>query len=194
MTKTPIKIPNLYPEEEIIIVGNSVKIKGYKPADKPYEIQIRHLRTQALEVQKKVNEIIRKEDNTIKPDAELTDDEMKRLKKLHEEILNIGDFIIYGDPERENQDQMEGPAWKLAQRGIKRYYYPDKTSSELDEIEDIELAEGHVKQIANIMIRLSSPPSGLERSIQARKKEQEKNGAGKGKQSKGKNTSQHKKK
>lgn len=181
MAKSPIKIPKLYRTETIEIEGNKIEISGYKPADKEYEIAIRHIRKEVADLQKETNEITLKEDGSLKDDSEVSEEELNRVQEIYQKIIEIQDAMIYGDPDRENKDRMEGPIGKLAQRGLKRFYYPNKTSSELDEINDIDIGEEYITMISSIMIALSKPPSGLEQSIQARKEEDKKNGSDKGK-------------
>lgn len=207
MKKPQIKIPKLYPTETIEIEGNKIELRGYKPSDRPLAILIET-------IQQDMNPIIREVGKlqteltslTIDEDGkELNDEELResgKLDRVYEltdeantltlKINEISDRLIYGDLENPS-DEMEGPGYLLAQRGLKRFYFPGVISSELDEIEDIEIARQHVMLIANTMISLSNPPSGVQKSIEHRQRENEK-AAGKGKQSKGKRTSRSKKK
>jgi len=168
MVRARIKIPQLCPTEKIKIEGNKIELRGYKAADKEFEIAVKHLRNEAMIVQGKLNRIIRTEEGEIKPDKDFTEEEFQDLIKLYDEIDEIANQMLYDE-----NGEMKGPLALLAQRGLKRFYYPGKTSSELDEIEDIEITEGDAKLIGNTMISLANPPRGLKKSIQAVEKEQD---------------------
>lgn len=178
--KAPNKIPKLYPTETIEIEGNKIELRGLKPSDKEYEIIIRKLRNEAIGLQIQTNRIIRDEENNTKPDKDLSEEDSSKLVEIYNELDDIG-------------DQMDEVCMFLAQRGLKRFYYPGKTTSELDEIEDIEIIPGHAKTIADKMIKLSNPPEGLKKSIEAAEKEKA-DGKGKSEKSVGRKTSQSKKK
>ncbi|MDY9922794.1 hypothetical protein [Methanobacterium sp.] len=189
MAKAPIKIPNLIPVEKLEIANNQVTISGFKASDKVYEIAIQHIRKRGLELQAKVNKIIFTEEDIDgkkelrrRNDIDISEEERNEILKLMNDVDDLDYQLVYGDKEDQiDEDRMNGPMALLAQRGLKRYYYPGKTSSELDEIDDIEITEGDVKAIANTMINLTKPPSGLEKSIQARERENTKKDADKGK-------------
>lgn len=152
-------IPELYPTETIKIADHEIKLKGYKVEDKEFEIQIRHLRNQAIQIQIATNKIIRDDENQIRPDKDLTDKDLEKLAELHNKIDDIA-------------DHMDEACMLLAQRGLKRYYYDEElTATELDKLEDIKLPPGYAKMIADKMIILSNPPLGVEKSIQAAEKE-----------------------
>lgn len=154
-----LTIPELYPTETIEIAGHEIKLKGYKVEDKEFEIQIRHLRNEAIQIQIATNKIIRDKEDKIKPDQDLTEEELEKLGQLHNKLDDIA-------------DQMDEVCMLLAQRGLKRFYYDeDKTAEELDEIKNISLPPGYAKMIADKMIILSNPPVGVEKSIKAAKKQ-----------------------
>lgn len=189
MAKAPIKIPNLYPEKTLEINGKKVIISAFKPSDKVYDIAIEHVREEGLKIQAKLNKIIYKEEEVegekvvkIKKDWEYSEDERNEISKLKEEINELDYQLVYGDKDDPHVDErMSGPMALLAQRGLKRFYHPNKSSEKLDAIDDIPITEGDVKLIANTMIGLTKPPSGLEKSIQARERENAKKDADKGK-------------
>lgn len=164
--KASIKKPNLYPTETIEIGDEKIVLSGYKPFDRPLEIQIRHLRLKAIELQIKINKIVRDEDNNTKPDKDLTEEEAKSLIEVYNELDELG-------------DDMDDACMLLAQRGLKRFYYPDKTSSELDEIDDIKIPMGYASMIADKMIKLSNPPSEVEKSLEFLKKQEKADDKGK---------------
>lgn len=162
--KAPIKIPKLYPTETIEIEGNKIVINGMKAADKPFEIAVRHLRNQAIKIQAQLNRIVKDDKDNLIPDRDLSDESLDEVIKLRERLEDIMDDFIY--IKDDNGDyELGGPLYLMAQRGIKRFYYPDKNFDELDSLKDIPLVEGDIKLIANTMMGLSEPPRGLERSI-----------------------------
>lgn len=203
--KANIKIPNLYPTETIEINDEKIVINEYKPADKPYVIAIQRVQKQIRPIMKKIGEL-ESEINEISQSNEgapLTDKQLKEqglLERIYEindevedlqlDVEGINDQLVFGDSET---DEPNGPAYILAQRGLKRFYYSDKTTSELDELDDIPVGSGYITLIANTMINLAKPPSGLERSLMLRQKELEEADKGKSGRSKGKRTSRRKK-
>jgi hypothetical protein len=204
--KAPIKIPKLYPTQKIEIEGNTIEIRGYKPIDKPYVISIQHIQKQIRPIMKKVGEL-QSEIEEISRDEkgnQLSDKELKdlgvfdRIYEISDEIQDstleveeITSKLVDGDSDT---DKMDGPAYHLAQRGVKRFYYPNLSSGELDEMDDIDIGRYYASLIANTMISLANPPSSIERSIQARKRELEEADKGKQGKLKGKPTSPQKKK
>jgi len=205
MSKPGMKIPKLYPTETIEIEGNKIELRGYKAADRPYVIFIEKIQMDMNPLLKEVGKFQSEILSLIEDDEghQFTDEELEangtlekvlqiteEVNKVKLKIDEVGDRLIFGDSET---DEMEGPGYLLAQRGLKRFFYPGQTSSELDTIEDIEIARQHVMLVANTMISLSNPPKGLQKSIEFKQREDGK-AAGKGKRSKGKRTSQSKKK
>lgn len=180
--KAPIKIPDLVPAETLEIGGQKVTISGFKASDKVYEIAIKHIKNQGLEIQARLNKVLLIEEEiegekTLrrKNDNELTEEEKDLILGFMDEVEDLDYKLVYGDNEDlVNEDRMSGPMALLAQRGLKRFYYPNTTSSKLDEIEDIKITEGDTKLIANTMINLAKPPSGLEKSILDKKRQEEK--------------------
>lgn len=175
--RAPIKIPKLYPEETITIGKEKIVIREYKPMDKPFVIAIQALQKELQpvmkkigELQVKINKLILDEDGNQISDKELEEkgiiDEVYKItdevNNLKEDIDKVADQLIEGDSE---EDEFAGPAYFLAQRGLKRFYYPDTTSTELDELPNIEIGKRYVTIISNTMIELANPPSGLEQSI-----------------------------
>lgn len=206
--KAPIKIPKLYPTETIEIEGNKIELRGYKAADRPYVILVETIRKDLTPLLKELGDIEReleslRADDTGKKYSDEELEEMGALDKVFEltntivdlqlKMDEIGSKLIYGEPNPEDEDEMNGPGYILAQRGLKRFYYPNTPTSELDEIEDIEIARQHIMLIANTMISLSNPPRGLQKSIENKIRE-DKKAAGKGKSQRGKKASRQKKK
>lgn len=207
MAKSPIKIPKLYPTETVEIEGNKIELRGYKAADRPYVILIETIQkemprilTEMGKLQSEYESIALKNDGKKFTDEELEKDGTlepvlelaSKLSDLKLKMDEVGDRLIYGENESD-EDEMEGPGYLLAQRGLKRFFYPGQTTSEIDKLPDIEIARQHVMLVANTMISLSNPPKGLQKSIEDKMREDEK-AAGKGKSPKGKGTSRSKKK
>ena len=205
MAKSPIKIPKLYPTETVEIEGNKIELKGYKAADRPYVILIEKIQgdihsilRKITELQSEITPLMHDEEGNLRSDEDLKKDGTldrvyeitDKANALQPEVNEVTDRLIFGDSE---SDEMEGPSYLLAQRGLKRFFYPGQTTSEIDELPDIEIARQHVMLVANTMISLSNPPKGLQKSIEDRMREDEK-AAGKGKSPKGKRTSRSKKK
>jgi hypothetical protein len=206
--KAPIKIPKLYPTETISIEGNNIELRGYKAAERPYVILIETIQkemppllTHIGGIEKEIQSLTQDEEGNRYSDEELEsmgalDKVLNLTNKITDiklRIDEVSDKLIYGETNPENPDEMSGPGYLLAQRGLKRFYYPNMSTTELDEIEDIEIARQHVMLIANTMISLSNPPKGLQKSIEDKVRE-EKKAAGKGKSTRGKKASRGKKK
>lgn len=216
MVKSPIKIPKLYPTETVEIEGNKIELRGYKAGDRPYVILIEQIQLDMNPILKEIGEFQVEIMALIQDDTgkQFTDEELKeagtldrvleitdQVNALKLKVDEVSDRLIFGDSE---SDEMEGPGYLLAQRGLKRFFYKDcpefkeakredRLIEYIDSLPDIEIARQHVMLVANTMISLSNPPKGLQKSIEDRMREDEK-AAGKGKSPKGKRISRSKKK
>jgi len=189
--KAPIKIPSLYPQETIELGGNKITLREYKPMDKPLVFAIEEIQKKTRpiiqkvgEFQAEIMEISQDNDGNALSDSELKEKGLldriyeitDKVQDMELELRRIADELIDGD---NGTDELNGPAYLLAQRGLKRFYYPDTPTSKLDEIDDIELGRSYVTPITNIMIKLANPPRGIEKSIMQKQKELEEAGKGK---------------
>lgn len=179
-----VNIPTLFREQTIDLNGHSIKLRGFRGSDYVHVDMMDEIRTKTMRLEGIKNRLTTAKDadgniiyDTIiitddqgqeipqripklRLDAELTDEELDQLQGLTNETLQLTkDF-------REIRS-------KIAQRGLKRFFYPDLNTDEIDQVEDIELDEIDESEIYRVMNTVS------------RKRRQDSVEDGKGKQEKG---------
>lgn len=139
---TEIEIPKLYRTETLDINGNKVEIKGYRGNDYAHVRTLEKIGTRVSELSIKLNRLTtnKTEDTT---DSDWSKDELKELNKLQNEMIDI-------------KADMQKIVYILAQRGIKRFYYPGLNTGEIDKKPDIEVDEVDITRIHQVMAKISS--------------------------------------
>lgn len=146
------KIPDqLYRTKELTLGnGEKVQIKGHRGGDYPLLKKLSKVERDAMKLSIKLSQLTTTQNDeglTInKLDSDLTDKEIDQLLDLRAKIEDL-------------QDETRPLINKLAQRGVKRFYYPGKKTEEIDKIEDIELNMGEALSIHQAMNELDNPLS-----------------------------------
>ena len=176
-----IEIPRLFRTSKIDLNGNEIELKGFRGSDYVHVDIMDEIRNKHIRVEGMINRLVTATDENgqviydefidstgikqrvpkIMADADLTDSEIEELHKLTGETLKL-------------TKDFRDIRLKVAQRGIKRFFYPELNTDELDNVEDIELDEIDESTIYNAMNSVS------------RKRRQPSAEDGKGKQGKGK--------
>lgn len=177
-----VDIPNLYPEQELIINGNPVLIGSYSGYDTTYTVPLQQCKTQLPELIRKVS-IFKNIQNKInaqkKDNAELQDEDvMTYLQEMDDDDFSdeeIHELMEATDKVHELNAQIEEYSELLAQRGLKRFYYKDEPEyiqadidnnlkNYLDSLPTIKASMDDFKRIANTMIELGGPSEKLLRA------------------------------
>ena len=176
-----VTIPKLFREQTIELNGNEIKLRGFRGSDYVHVDMMDEIRNKHIRIEGMINRLVTATDENgqviydefidstgikqrvpkIMADTDLTDSEIEELHKLTDETLKLT---------KDFRDIRS----KVAQRGIKRFYYQELNTDELDKVEDIELDEIDESTIYNTMNSVS------------RKRRQPSAEDGKGKQGKGK--------
>ncbi|HEY0196893.1 MAG TPA: hypothetical protein VGC02_04900 [Methanobacterium sp.] len=142
------EIPQLYRTKEIQLGKETVSIKGHRGGDYPLLKQLSKIEGEALKLTVQLNRVtsVKDDDGNLvnKSDLDLNDEELDKLIEIKEEIDDL-------------QNETKPIIRKLAQRGVKRFYYPDKKTEEIDKIDDIELNDGDVLVIHQAMETMDKP-------------------------------------
>ena len=182
-----VDIPRLFREQTIDLNGHEVKLRGFRGSDYIHVDMMDEIRTKTMRLEGIKNRLttakdadgnilydnITVEDENgdkipqripmLRLDADLTEEELDQLHGLTNETLQLTkDF-------REIRS-------KVAQRGIKRFFYPERNTDEIDQVADIELDEIDESDIYRAMNAVS------------RKRREVPAEDGKGKQEKGKHS------
>jgi len=180
-----VDIPRLFRTSKIDLNGNEIELRGFRGSDYVHVDMMDEIRTKTMRLEGVKNRLTTAKDADgniiydniivesqngekipqkipiLRLDADLTDEELDQLYRLTSETLQLTkDF-------REIRS-------KVAQRGLKRFFYPEKNTDEIDQIEDIELDEIDESDIYRAMNAVS------------RKRRQAPAEDGRGKQEKGK--------
>jgi hypothetical protein len=145
-----VDIPDvLYRTKDVNLGGNTVvQIKGHRGSDFAILKALNKVESKTMKLTIKLNQVTTEKDkdgNLVnKLDSELDDKEIEELLNLREQIEDL-------------QGEARPLIHKLAQRGLKRYFYPDLTTKELDEKPDIEINEGEKLGIHRAMDELDRP-------------------------------------
>ena len=181
---TEIEIPKLYRTETLEINGNKVEIKGYRGND---YIQARVLERQMIKINKLQMKLTKLSSDRLK-ENEAQGNEEKEVKETKDEEEEEEIKINWKDNDIENlatlneqmldiRNDIEDIIYKLAQRGLKRFYYPGLSTKEIDNLEDIEVDEVTITEVHKAMARLSNIPGK-----KAKKEEKPDKKTGKGRQ------------
>ena len=136
---TEIKIPKLFKTETININGHDVEIKGLRGNDYALTLLLDKIQNRIAVLSIKLNKLTKGKEN----DFDYSDEEFAEFLELKEKIEDI--------KEKEVRPLIE----KLGQRGIKRAFYPDLNTDEIDKIPDNELDPITVRTVFNLMNQIS---------------------------------------
>ena len=143
-------IPSVLYRTKPVTLGNgeTVQIKGHRGNDFSLLRKISKVEAKSMKLTIKLAKLTTTKNNdgvTVnKPDADLTEKDINALMDMREKIDDL-------------QDETRPVIMQLAQRGLKRFYYPDKKTSELDELPNIELNWGEALEIHQAMNILDRP-------------------------------------
>ncbi len=177
-----VDIPKLFRTKTIELNENKIELRGFRGSDYVHVDMMDDIRNKHLRLEGMINRLITARDENgkviydeftdsesikqqvpkIMADADLTDSEIEELHKLTDQTLKLT---------KDFRDIRS----KVAQRGIKRFYYPELNTDELDNVEDIELDEIDESTIYNAM-----------NSVSRKRRQTPSAEDGKGKQEKGK--------
>lgn len=163
------KIPRLYKTQTTTIEGNEIELKGYRLVDNEYIVPLQEARNQLSKKSIELNKIA----------GNYQEDEPVKSEDL-EKMTQIADEIDQLKPEVEELNH------RIAQRGLKRFYYPEvKETDEIDALEDIEIDPENEILITNIMLNIGTPTTPGKESGKGkqRKKAEKKSSKASGKQS-----------
>ncbi len=139
---TEIKIPKLYRTETLDICGNKIEIKGYRGNDYAHVRTLEKIQNSASMSLIKIGNLD-KSTKDKKKNSEWTDEEIEELKILQDKYVDL-------------KSEAKKIVSFLAQRGIKRFYYPRLKTEEIDKKPDIELDDVDITRIHKAMAKLSS--------------------------------------
>jgi|GEM_PF-3343682 hypothetical protein len=145
--KSRIPIPKLYKTKKLEINGQEIEIRGYRFIDEEFVVPLRQAAYDLSTISKKMEDATGKTIHEI-VDSEDESDNKYTLKQV-EQVGEVGKEI------EALRGQTEELQYKLAQRGLKRFYY-DGTTEELDDLPDIDIDIEDAALIANTMISLTS--------------------------------------
>jgi hypothetical protein len=136
-----MEIPRLFKTETIEIEGNEIELRGTRAIDSEYTVA---LEKKSNEINGMITKVNRFNKNK-KEDADYTDKEIEGIISLLDRISELKPEII----EIQN---------KIAQRGLKRFYFPEiKDTGKIDEVPDIEIDTDTAVLIVNTMIGIDTP-------------------------------------
>lgn len=139
---TEIKIPKLYRTETLDICGNKIKIKGYRGNDYAHVRTLEKIQNSASMSLIKIGKLDESTKDK-KENSEWTDKEIEELKRLNDKFIDL-------------KSEAKKIVSFLAQRGIKRFFYPGLNTEEIDKKPDIELDDVDITRIHKAMAKLSS--------------------------------------
>jgi hypothetical protein len=143
-----MEIPRLFKTETIEIEGNKIELRGTRPIDSEYTVPLEKARNKLISMSIKINQIVQDKNE----DKDYSDDDIKKLNDLNNQVVEL-------------RPELNELQHKIAQRGLKRFYFPEvKDTEEIDKIEDIPVDSDTAILIANTMMELDSktitPPTG----------------------------------
>jgi len=171
-----VKIPKLYRERELDILGNKVLIRGYRPIDHDYVVAL-------ISKQGQLPELIKKEDKIkglmqgvfqkmAQSGKQPTEEEINKELLKNISVEDFDDLMAIKEEQERLQGELQVLSEALAQRGLKRFFYrndPEFIQAErenrgteyIDSLDPIEIDPDNMLLVATTMIELGSPVKPL---------------------------------
>ncbi len=148
-----VKIPKLFRTETINLNGNEIEVKGFRGNDYALTRSLDKIGNRVVTLRIKVNRLLKGKEK----DEDYSDKDIKEIEKLKDKIEDI------------KEGEVRPIINKLGQRGIKRAYYPDLNTDELDKISDVELDNNMLELVYNKMSEASLPAKPVEKEDDTKK-------------------------